>query len=144
MAENNVYEFLKSDHDTIKSLLRETIQNKDPSRFPKIQKEWESHMLGEERYFYPAIRKEETYMVLERYEEHELGKKLIYELDKLDKEDEHWLPKIGVLQEIIELHIGEEEKNIFPKAKEIISEDKERRILDQIRDEKSRYVKSYL
>ena len=141
---DNVYDLLKNDHDTIKDLLRETIQNKDPSQFSKIQKEWESHMLGEEIYFYPAIRKEETFKVLERYEEHELGKKLIYELDKLDKDDERWMPKMGVLQEIIELHIEEEEKEIFPKAKEIISEDKERHILDQIRDEKSRYVKSYL
>ncbi|HEX3013497.1 MAG TPA: hemerythrin domain-containing protein [Methanobacterium sp.] len=144
MAENNVYELLKNDHDAIKGLLRETIQNKDPSQFPKIQKEWESHMLGEEMYFYPALRKEETFMILERYEEHELAKKLIYELDKLDKDDEHWMPKMGVLQEIIELHIDEEEKKIFPKAKKIISEKKERQILNQIMDEKSRYVKSYL
>ena len=92
-------------------------------------------------YFYPALRKKESFMVLERYEEHELGKKLIYELDK---DDEHWMPKMGVLQEIIELHIDEEEKKIFPKAKEIISEDKERHIMDKIRDEKLRYVKSYL
>ena len=141
---DNVYDLLKNDHDTIKDLLRETIQNKDPSQFSKIQKEWESHMLGEEIYFYPAIRKEETFKVLERYEEHELGKKLIYELDKLDKDDERWMPKMGVLQEIIELHIEEEEKEIFPKAKELISEDKERQIRDQIRDEKLRYVKSYL
>ena len=140
----NVYDLLKNDHDTVKDLLRETIQNKDPSQFSKIQKEWESHMLGEEIYFYPAIRKEETFKVLERYEEHELGKKLIYELDKLDKDDERWMPKMGVLQEIIELHIEEEEKEIFPKAKELISEDKERQIRDQIRDEKLRYVKSYL
>lgn len=141
---NNVYEMLRNDHDTIKGLLRETIQNKDPSQFPKIQKEWESHMLGEEKYFYPAIRKKETFMVLERYEEHELGKKLIYELDKLDKDDEHWLPKMGVLREIVELHIDEEEKEIFPKAKEIISEEKEQQILDQIKNEKSKFVKSYL
>ena len=141
---DNVYDLLKNDHDTVKDLLRETIQNKDPSQFSKIQKEWESHMLGEEIYFYPAIRKEETFKVLERYEEHELGKKLIYELDKLDKDDERWMPKMGVLQEIIELHIEEEEKEIFPKAKELISEDKERQIRDQIRDEKLRYVKSYL
>lgn len=141
---NNIYDFLKNDHDTVKGLIEETIQNEDPSQFPKIQKEWESHTIGEEKYFYPAIRKEETFIVLERYEEHELGKKLIYELDKLDKNDEHWMPKMGVLQEIIELHIEEEEKEIFPKAKEIISEDKEKHILDQIRDEKSRFVKSYL
>ena len=142
MAE--LLDMLKKDHDNIKGLLRETIQNRDPSQFSKIQKEWESHMLGEEIHFYPALRKKESFMVLERYEEHELGKKLIYELDKLDKDDEHWMPKMGVLQEIIELHIDEEESEIFPKAKEIISEDKERHIRDKIRDEKSRYVKSYL
>jgi Hemerythrin HHE cation binding domain. len=139
-----LFDMLKQDHKEVRWMLEQVIQNNDPSQFPKIQKEWESHMLGEEMHFYPALRKKESFMVLERYEEHELGKKLIYELDKLDKDDEHWMPKMGVLQEIIELHINEEEKEIFPKAKEIISEDKERHIRDKIRDEKSRYVKSYL
>lgn len=139
-----LFDMLKQDHKEVKWMLERVIKNNDPSQFPKIQKEWESHMLGEEIHFYPALRKKESFMVLERYEEHELGKKLIYELDKLDKYDEHWMPKMGVLQEIIELHINEEESEIFPKAKEIISEDKERRIRDKIRDEKSRYVKSYL
>lgn len=141
---SDIYDFLKNDHNTIKGLLRETIQNKDTSKFPKIQKEWESHMLGEEKYFYPAIRKKETFIVLERYEEHELGRKLIYELDKLDKNDEHWMPKMGVLQEIVELHVDEEEKEIFPKAKKILSEKQEEQIMGQIKREKSKFVKSYL
>lgn len=141
---DGLFDMLKQDHKEVKGMLEQVIKNKDPSQFPKIQKEWESHMLGEEIYFYPVIRKKETFAVLERYEEHELGKKLIYELDKLDKDDERWMPKMGVLQEIIDLHIDEEENEIFPKAKKIISEKKERQILNQIRDEKSRYVKSYL
>ncbi len=145
MAElNNIYDFLKNDHDTVKGLLKDAIQKGDPSQFPKIQKEWESHTWGEEKYFYPAIRKKESFMVLERYEEHELGKKLIYELDKLDEEDERWMPKMGVLQEIIELHVSEEENEVFPKAKEILSEDQEKEIMRQIRREKTLFVKSYL
>lgn len=124
--------------------MEEALQNEDTSQFPKIQKEWESHMLGEEKYFYPAIRKEQAFIVLERYEEHELGKKLIYELDKLNKNDEHWMPKMKVLQEVIELHVGEEEKEIFPKAKKILSEEQEKQIMGQIKREKSKFVKSYL
>jgi hemerythrin superfamily protein len=141
---NNIYDFLKKDHDTVKGLLEEAIKKGDPSQFPKIQKEWESHTWGEEKYFYPAIRKKETFMVLERYEEHELGKKLIYELDKLDEDDEHWMPKMGVLQEIIGLHVHEEEGEVFPKAKEILSEEQEKQIMEQIKKEKSKFVKSYL
>jgi len=54
------------------------------------------------------------------------------------------MPKIKVLQEIIELHIDEEEKEIFPKAKEILSEEQEKQIMGQIRREKVLHVKSYL
>ncbi len=140
----NIYQMLKEDHKNVKSLLSETLENNDPSKFPKIQKELESHILGEEKYLYPAIRKNETFLVLEGYEEHELGKKLLYELDKLDKNDEHWMPKIKVLQEIIELHINEEENEIFPKAKEILDKEQEKQIMEQIRREKVLYVKSYL
>ena len=135
---------LKEDHKNVKSLLSETLENNDPSKFPKIQKELESHILGEEKYLYPAIRKNETFLVLEGYEEHELGKKLLYELDKLDKNDEHWMPKIKVLQEVIELHIDEEENEIFPRAKEILDKEQEKQIMGQIRREKVLYVKSYL
>ena len=140
----NVYQMLKEDHKNVKSLLSETLENNDPSKFPKIQKELESHILGEEKYLYPAIRKNETFLVLEGYEEHELGKKLLYELDKLDKNDEHWMPKIKVLQEVIELHIDEEENEIFPRAKEILDKEQEKQIMGQIRREKVLYVKSYL
>jgi len=135
---------LKDDHKNVKGLLNETLENDDPSKFPKIRRELEAHMLGEEKYLYPAIRKDETFLVLEGYEEHELGKKLLYELDKLDKKDEHWMPKIKVLQDIIEHHIDEEEKEIFPKAKEILSKEQEQQIMGQIRREKTLHVKSYL
>lgn len=141
---NDVYQMLKKDHENVKVLLNETLENDDPSKFPKIRRELEAHMLGEEKYFYPAIRKDETFLVLEGYEEHELGKKLLYELDKLDKDDEHWMPKMKVLQEIIELHIDEEEKEIFTKAKEILSEEQEKQIMRQINREKTLHVKSYL
>ena len=141
---NDIYRMLKEDHKNIKELLNETLENDDPSKFPKIRRELEAHMLGEEKYLYPAVRKDETFLVLEGYEEHELGKKLLYELDKLDKDDEHWMPKIKVLQDIIEHHIDEEEKEIFPKAKEILSKEQEQQIMGQIRREKTLHVKSYL
>jgi len=141
---NDVYQMLKDDHKNVKGLLNETLENDDPSKFPKIRRELEAHMLGEEKYLYPAIRKDETFLVLEGYEEHELSKKLLYEMDKLDKNDEHWMPKMKVLQEIIEHHIDEEENELFPKAKEILSKDQERHIMGQIRREKTLHVKSYL
>ena len=139
-----LYEMLKNDHKNVKKLLLVTLENEDPSKFHAIQKELEPHILGEEKYFYPAIKKKATFMVLEGYEEHELAKKLLYELDKLDENDERWMPKMKVLQEIIELHIGEEEGEMFPKAREILNEEQEQKIMEQIKKEKSKYTKSYI
>jgi len=48
---NDVYQMLKKDHKNVKRLLSETLENNDPSEFPKIRRELEAHILGEENTF---------------------------------------------------------------------------------------------
>jgi hemerythrin superfamily protein len=52
----NIINLLKNDHKKVKKLLKITIENRDTSKYPQIQKELRIHMEGEENLLYPKTR----------------------------------------------------------------------------------------
>jgi len=116
----NIIDLLKKDHEEVKSLLNETIKNRDTSKYPMIQKALRIHMEGEETLLYPKTRDQATDLTLEAYEEHDLVKKELRDIDNLNINDEHWMPKIKVVKDLIEHHVEEEEEEYFPKSEEIL------------------------
>jgi hemerythrin superfamily protein len=119
----NIIDLLKEDHKKVKNLLNETIKNRDTSKYPQIQKELRIHMEGEENLLYPKTRNQATDLTLEAYEEHDLVKKELREIDNLNINDEHWMPKMKVVKDLIEHHVEEEEEEYFPKSEEILGMD---------------------
>jgi hemerythrin superfamily protein len=78
------------------------------------------HATLEEEIFYPAVRdasKDTEDMVDEAVVEHAAAKDLIAQLQEMDPEDDLYDAKVKVLSEQIEHHVGEEEKEMFPKAR---------------------------
>jgi hemerythrin superfamily protein len=51
--------------------------------------------------------------------EHASAKDLIAQLDEMDPDDELYDAKVKVLGEQVEHHVGEEEKEMFPKVKKL-------------------------
>jgi hemerythrin superfamily protein len=119
----NIIDLLKEDHKKVKNLLNETIKNRDTSKYPQIQKELRIHMEGEENLLYPKTRNQATDLTLEAYEEHDLVKKELREIDNLNINDEHWMPKMKVVKDLVEHHVEEEEEEYFPKSEEILGMD---------------------
>ena len=74
---------------------------------------------------------------LEAYEEHHVARMVLDECSGLDKEDERWNAKIKVMQEIVNHHLQEEEKNVFKLAKKELEPDQIKQITDQIQQQKS-------
>ena len=76
------------------------------------------HMEIEEKIFYPKVRGQahEDDLVNEAVVEHAGAKDLIKQLGLLKPDDPMFDAKIKVLSEQIEHHVGEEEKDMFPKA----------------------------
>lgn len=76
------------------------------------------HMEIEEKIFYPKVRGQahEDDLVNEAVVEHSGAKDLIKQLGLLKPDDPMFDAKIKVLSEQIEHHVGEEEKEMFPKA----------------------------
>jgi hemerythrin superfamily protein len=78
------------------------------------------HATIEEEIFYPALRqasKEAADLLDEALVEHAGAKDLIAQLQQMDPEDDLYDAKVKVLGEQIDHHVGEEEGEMFPKAK---------------------------
>lgn len=124
----SIINLLKNEHEDVKKLINEAIENRDTSKYPMIQKNLRIHLEGEEYLLYKKTRDKATDLTLEAYEEHNLVKDKLRELDNLNINDEHWMPKMKVVKDLVEHHVEEEEKEYFPKSEEILGSD----TLDQL------------
>lgn len=125
---------LKDDHKKVKTLFGEVEELGDRASaqrkklFQKIDEELTIHAKVEETIFYPEFRRragngEEKEEVLEAYEEHNIVKTLIGELENLDPKDETYKPKLSVLKELVEHHVKEEEGPMFRMARDLFEKD---------------------
>ena len=125
---------LKEDHKKVKTLFGEVEGLGDRAAaqrkklFQQIDQELTIHSKIEETIFYPEFRRrankgEEREEVLEAYEEHNVVKTIIGELEELDPKDETYKPKLNVLKELVEHHVKEEEGPMFKMAREIFEKD---------------------
>ena len=117
----NATKLLRSQHDDVASLFNEleSAENAETRRrlFEEISDKLAVHTTIEERVFYPAVYVGELKDFLkEAVEEHLSAKRMIAELLKMDLDDEEFVPKVKVLQELIEHHVDEEETELFPKV----------------------------
>lgn len=115
---------LMQDHRTVEKLFKQYEKAKeDPAQkqtiFQQIYMELAVHTRIEEEIFYPASRphvKEEE-MVNEAEVEHASAKDLMAQLQKMKPDDPYYDAKVKVLQEMIEHHVEEEEKEYFPEVR---------------------------
>ena len=122
---------LKADHDKVKSLLADletTTERGVKTRtelFATIKGELTVHEIIEEEIFYPALKDHPKAkdIVLEAYEEHHVVDTVMAELDRLPVDDETWGAKAKVMQENVEHHMGEEEGEMFQKARQVFDKD---------------------
>ena len=83
------------------------------------------HEAIEEKILYPALKPhaEAHDIVLEGYQEHHVADLIVRELHQLARDDEKWGAKFKVLKENIAHHIEEEERNMFPTARAVLTND---------------------
>ncbi len=82
------------------------------------------HAAIEEKLFYPESKQENTEDILrESVEEHLSMKRILADLIESGPSDEQFKAKMKVLQEQVEHHVEEEEKELFPKVRKDLSKD---------------------
>jgi len=123
---------LKNDHKTMRSLLDRL--EKSTSRGVKTRKELlvrieadlKAHSSIEEEIFYPAFKEagrknDDDKMYFEALEEHRAAGDLVLpDLLGTDPASEQFSGRAKVLKELVEHHAGEEEKEMFPRAKKLM------------------------
>ena len=128
----NAIELLKDDHKTVRKLLAdlgETTTRAAKTRtelLARIAKEIEVHAKIEEEIFYPAFKDaagegDDEAMYFEALEEHHAAGDLVLpDLLATDVTSDKFSGRAKVLKEMIEHHAGEEEKEMFPRARELL------------------------
>ncbi|HEX7681440.1 MAG TPA: hemerythrin domain-containing protein [Thermoanaerobaculia bacterium] len=123
---------LKKDHETVRGLLgdleKSAIRGGPRARklVTQIDKELAIHTTIEEEIFYPAFRdavraNDDKKMYYEAKEEHHVVKLVLPEVKEDGIALEEFAAKAKVLKELVEHHAGEEEKEMFPKARKVLS-----------------------
>ena len=134
-----IYDLLKQDHKDVKKLFKQIVDENryQDNIYMQIKKALEVHMAGEEKLLYPRLENnaETRQRVLESYEEHDIGKKVINDIDSSAADDAK-LAKVKVLSEAIDQHIKQEEGDLFKKAKKVLSSDDEHEIAALFETEK--------
>lgn len=118
-------ELLKEDHKKVEKIFAamEKKENRQKT-FPELDRELRVHAEIEERIFYPATKEAEPTrdLVLESIEEHKQIKMVLADLEQTDMTTDVWGAALKVLKEDVMHHVGEEEDDLFPKVRKVLSE----------------------
>ncbi|HEV2722892.1 MAG TPA: hemerythrin domain-containing protein [Thermoanaerobaculia bacterium] len=137
---------LKKDHEKVRGLLSkleraaERNTTKAQEILEQIDREVKIHSQIEEEIFYPAFRdaaqkRDDRELYFEAKEEHHVVDMVMPEVSEFDSEEE-FAAKAKVLKDLIEHHAGEEEKQMFPKAKKLFDRDELRELGDRLKARK--------
>ncbi|TFW31842.1 hemerythrin domain-containing protein [Massilia horti] len=125
-APQDAIEMLTADHREVSAMFKEFEGLGERAKVSKkkladkICTALKLHTTIEEEIFYPAVReaiKDAEDLVDEAVVEHASAKDLIAQIEAMDPDDELYDAKVKVLGEQIEHHVGEEEKELFPKVR---------------------------
>jgi hemerythrin superfamily protein len=119
-------QLLKDDHKKVEKIFSEMERKENRQKlFPELDRELSIHAEIEEKVFYPAAKAAEPTrdLVLESIEEHKQIKLVLADLEQTDMTTEEWGAALQVLEEDVMHHVGEEENELFPKVKKILSRD---------------------
>ena len=127
----DAFKLLEEHHREIEKIFKElepTTERAVKTReeqFRKLQKELEIHTVIEETILYPVLKKEKETrdITFEGFEEHDVAKRLLEEMAMMEVTSEIWTAKLKVLQESVEHHVEEEEKEMFKDARDVLSKE---------------------
>lgn len=124
---------LKNDHDTVEALLDDLAKSttravkKRAELLDKIRVELKAHTTIEEEIFYPAFKEkgdksDDDKMYFEALEEHRAAGDLVLpDLLRTAVDSEKFSGRAKVLKELVKHHADEEEKEMFTRAKKLMS-----------------------
>lgn len=139
----NAITMLKSDHATVKRLMRELNETGDRAAkqrealVEQIERELKMHAQLEEEIFYPAFKAatrgtEAEDMFYEAAEEHHIVDMVLPALKAANPKSHEFKAKAKVLLDLLEHHIKEEETQMFKEARDLFGEEQLRELGDMM------------
>jgi hemerythrin-like domain-containing protein len=139
----NAITMLKSDHATVKRLLRELNETGDRATkqrealVEQIERELKMHAQLEEEIFYPAFKAatrgtEAEDMFYEAAEEHHIVDMVLPALKAANPKSHEFKAKAKVLFDLLEHHIKEEETQMFKEARDLFGDEQLRELGDMM------------
>ncbi|WP_460125966.1 hemerythrin domain-containing protein [Pseudomonas sp. S2_C03] len=149
----NAIELLKADHERVKTILTQLSESTDrgikkrTDLLAKLEMEITIHTQLEEEILYPAFKeaggKDEAEMYYEAKEEHRTVDALVLpDLKATDPSTPEFAGRVKVVKELLEHHIEEEEKEMFPQANKLLGKAKLNELGAQMEEMKAQYKKS--
>jgi len=143
----DIFTVIKKEHRAVQALLKDLTETteravkKRTTLLREIAQELVSHNHAEEMVFYPKLNsdREERVLIFEAKDEHTLGAATLQELEQLDCATEEWAAKAKVLKDLVDHHIEEEEGEIHPLAKKLLSKDEALELATQFQELKQKF-----
>ncbi|NNE40282.1 MAG: hemerythrin domain-containing protein [Marinicaulis sp.] len=139
----DIYRRLKADHDTQRNLFEQIASTEGESDqrkvlWSKLKVELEAHAAAEEQTFYAELMTHPDATEQSRHSvaEHQEASDLIAEIDDIDMSSSAWLQKCKHLKDRVLHHVEEEEDEVFPKAKTMISKSRSEELANEFNDRK--------
>jgi hemerythrin-like domain-containing protein len=140
----NALELLKSDHEKVQAILEKLDQTTERAlktredQYGRLKEELDTHTYIEETIFYPALADDaRTHaLTLEANEKHRIVKSLLEELNFISVDSEEWTAKLKVLKTTVDQHVQEEEKEMFPQARQVLSKARLEELGDELEQAK--------
>jgi len=126
---SDIFKEIEAEHDEAREMmekLADTTERAVKTRrqvFDAFKIEMWAHHKVEEAAFYALLRKRRATRseAFEAINEHHVANGLIEELDSFPVDSVEWGTKFGVLKELVEHHMDEEEEETFAEAREVLS-----------------------
>lgn len=134
----DIYSYIKKDHRRVSSLMEQVLSARSPEwreeLFEEIYEELTIHSETEQATFYAALENEdETEEKIEDAEEdHEEIKQYLAKLSSMSAESPKWLEIFGEFKHAVEHHVKDEEKRIFEKARQILSDEEAEQLAEDM------------
>ncbi|MFN2385181.1 MAG: hemerythrin domain-containing protein [Thermoanaerobaculia bacterium] len=144
-------EMLREDHDRVRALFKEYEAAGEGAYETKkrilqqLSMELDIHAKLEEEIFYQAFRtaqeEQPKKVVRESFEEHKIVKTLLGELAEMRPQDDQYDAKVTVLQEGVEHHADEEERELFPATEDLFGDEGLERLGAEMEDRKEELMR---
>jgi hypothetical protein len=128
-AGRELVDLLEADHRLFEDLVDRIGETGDRAiatrrkLFTQLRERLVAHEHMEETQLYPALSRfpEAAEIVREGYQEHHVADLMLAELGRMDIASDTWRTKVHVLGESLLHHIQEEERDMVPKARKLLS-----------------------